>query len=147
MIIISHRANTNGPNTAYFGENHPSSIKYVLSLGFNVEIDVRYLNNKFVLGHDKAEYEVGDNFFYNDRMWVHCKNIEALEKLISNPLINAFYHDKDDCVLTSQGFIWTYPDAKNILTSKSIAVMIENVDGWDLNNCAGVCTDLPFKFK
>lgn len=140
MLIISHRGNLSGPNTAYYGENHPSSIRHALWDGYEAEVDVWLIDNKFILGHDKPEFEVDDSFFYNDRLWVHCKNIEALYKLKNNPLINAFFHDQDDCTLTSQGFIWTYP--KNLLiTNKSIAVMPELVPDWDYSKAFGICTD------
>lgn len=140
LLIISHRGNLFGPNTAHYGENHPSSIQHVLWDGYHAEVDVWLIKNKFILGHDKPEFEVDDTFFDNDRLWVHCKNIEALFKLKNNKLINSFFHDKDDCTLTSQGFIWTYP--KNLLiTNKSIAVMPELVPEWDYSNAFGICTD------
>lgn len=140
LLIISHRGNISGPTTAHYGENHPSSIKHVLWDGYHVEVDVWLVNNKFILGHDKPEYEVDPTFFYNDRLWVHCKNIEALYKLKTNSLVNAFFHNQDDCTLTSQGYIWTFP--KNLpLTDQSIAVMPELVEDWDITQAFGVCTD------
>ena len=36
-------------------ENRISSIDNCLKLGFDVEIDIRRINNKFYLGHDQAE--------------------------------------------------------------------------------------------
>lgn len=144
MRFIAHRGNLNGPIPER--ENHPSYIQSAISSGFDVEIDVWYQNEKFILGHDKPDYEVGYQFFYNDRLWVHCKNIEALRKLVTNPLVNAFYHDQDDCVLTSQGFIWTYPRLLT-LTDKSIAVMPERVPEWDLTGIYAVCSDYVSELK
>lgn len=140
MIKISHRGNISGANTASHGENHPSSIQYALSLGLNVELDVWFKDNKFYLGHDEPKYEIYYDFFLNSKFWVHCKNIEALRKLKSNILINAFYHNQDDCVLTSQGFIWTYPK-NQIITDHSIAVLPEKVENWDVSKAYGICTD------
>lgn len=147
MLIISHRANISGPNTATNGENHPNSITNVLNLGYNVEVDVRFINNKFYLGHDNPDYEVDEKFLYKPGLWVHAKNIEALQKLIDAPSnINVFYHDIDNCTLTSHRFIWSYPRETVILTSRSIAVMPELVSSWDLSKCYGVCTDFVERF-
>lgn len=146
MLIIAHRGNTAGANPVM--ENHPSYIKYALQLGYDVEIDLWLVDGKLVLGHDKPQYEVNFDFFHNDKFWVHCKNIEALDKMTQHPLVNAFYHDKDACTLTSQKYIWTYPDSKNVLTKKSVAVMPERVENWDnLDKCFAICTDTPNVFK
>jgi len=148
MRIISHRGNLSGPNSAFYGENHPSSVRSALMSGYDVEVDIRFMGGKFVLGHDIGEFEVNNDFFYNCRLWVHAKNIEALSKLINNPLINVFYHDKDGFALTSQKFIWTYPDEKFELLDSSIAVMPELVGGWgDVGKCYGVCTDYADDMK
>ncbi len=146
-VIISHRANISGPNTAPNAENHPKSIQYALSLDFDVEIDVWYKNNKFYLGHDKPEHTVHESFLYNDRLWVHAKNIDAFLKLRDNPLIHLFSHDEDDYVLTSTKFAWHHPKALSKLTKYSIAVMPERSENWDLTNCYGICTDYPLEYK
>lgn len=144
MKFIAHRGNLNGPNPLM--ENHPNYIDAAFAAGYDAEVDVWRLNDKFVLGHDKPQYEVGPQWFYSFMMWCHCKNIEALHALVTNPLVQAFYHNEDDCVLTSQGKIWTYP-RKLLLTDKSIAVMPERVEGWDLSPCYGICTDYPVAYK
>lgn len=144
MIYIAHRGNLDGPNPEK--ENHPSHIFTALSAGFFAEIDIWYINNKFILGHDKPDYEIESGWLYNDRYFVHCKNIEALYALRNNPLPNLFFHDQDDCTLTSQGWIWTFP-RKLLLTESSIAVMPERVEDWDLSVAGGICTDYPVEFK
>ena len=147
MLIISHRGNLAGPGTAPHKENHPESVRHALFLGFDVEVDIWLKNGKYYSGHDKPDYEVNSNFFNNYKLWIHAKNIEALHSLRGNPLINLFYHDIDDCVLTSTQKLWVYPHHKNILTNQSIAVMAERVPGWNLEGCLGVCTDFPTEFK
>lgn len=144
MKFIAHRGNLNGPNPEK--ENNPTYINAAINEGFDVELDVWYIDNKFVLGHDKPEYEIGYQWFYNTMMWCHCKNIEALYRLSTNPAINTFFHDQDDCVLTSQGLIWTFP-RNLLLTSKSIAVMPERVENWDMSKAYGICTDYPIEYK
>lgn len=141
MLTISHRGNLTGPHTALYGENHPSSIDYVLlNSNYNVEIDLWRIDNKLYLGHDKPDYQIDDEFLNDLRLWVHCKNIDALYYMADFNFVNSFFHNQDDCTLTSQGFIWTYP--KNILiTNRSIAVMPELVANWDISSAFGICTD------
>ena len=146
-LVISHRGNLDGPNPKE--ENHPEYITFAIKSGYHAEIDVRYLNGKFYLGHDNPNYEVHKSFFTSkenwSKLWVHCKNIDALYHLADE--CNCFYHDKDDCVLTSGGYIWTYPNKSNILTSISVAVLPELIPDWDLSNCHGVCTDYALKYS
>lgn len=145
MIIISHRANINGPNSAEFGENHPASIDVALNAGLDVEIDLRVDDGKFTLGHDKSEYEIKEEFLFKDGLWIHCKNISALYHLTKYDNLNFFFHNEDDVVLTSQKYLWSYPRESVLLTMASIAVMIELVKDWkNIDICAGICTDFPF---
>ncbi len=41
--IIAHRANLNGPD--HETENTPASINKAIKLGFDVEVDIWYINN------------------------------------------------------------------------------------------------------
>jgi len=146
MKIISHRANLSGPNTAKFGENNPDSIDYVLSLGFDVEIDVSYVYNQLYLGHHSLEYPIDIDFLKNKNLWIHCKNIDGLSLMLDNDL-HCFFHDTDECVLTSQKYIWTFPSKYIPLTSKSVAVKPEKVPDWDLSNVYAICTDFVERYK
>ena len=141
MKLISHRGNISGPNPQK--ENHPNYILNALNKGYEVEIDVWY-TNKFMLGHDKPQYEFPFDLlekFYT-KLWVHCKNIEAIVKLKNNPELNSrlnyFWHENDSSTITSKGYIWTYPNS-NFYSNKSV-----NVDlGKHIKkqNCYGVCSD------
>lgn len=140
MIKIAHRGNVYGPNPDR--ENHPDYLLEAINQGFDVEVDVWFLNDTFILGHDRPQYEVDLDFLLNEHFWQHAKNIPALAQLNSarpNYLINCFFHDTDAAVLTSGGWIWTYPGKE--LTSQSIAVMPERIPGWNLSGAAGICTD------
>ena len=46
---IAHRGNINGPSTK---ENHPEQIIKCIQMGYDVEIDIRYINYNIYLGHD-----------------------------------------------------------------------------------------------
>ena len=50
MYLISHRGNLNGIQKDK--ENEPEYIISAIDKGFDVEVDVRFENNKFFLGHD-----------------------------------------------------------------------------------------------
>jgi len=112
MHRISHRGNINGPNE--YSENSPSYIEDAINLGFECEIDVYYISktHEIYLGHDTPQYLIHFEWLFNlkEKLWIHCKNSEALEFFVSNlPHFNFFWHQKDDFTLTSFGYIWVYP--------------------------------------
>jgi len=106
--FIAHRGNIRGSNPER--ENHPEYIKEALKAGYEVEIDVWYIREKYYLGHDEPTYPVSLNFLTSDpRMWCHAKNRDALIKLLRERSINCFWHQEDDFTITSHGYIWSYP--------------------------------------
>jgi hypothetical protein len=137
MILISHRGNTSGPNPKE--ENSPSYVLEALKQ-FNVEIDVWLLDDGFYLGHDSPTYKIHHDFLLKEELWCHAKNVEALQAMMNLDVTNYFWHQEDDCTLTSSGYIWTYPGSK--LIGNSIAVMPEvSYDKNGIEGCAGICTD------
>lgn len=116
MKIISHRGNLNGKNVEL--ENNPTYILKAISLGFDVEIDLRVKDNHLFLGHNLPQYKIDQSFLEDNKefLWIHCKEIGALDKIKNISGLNYFSHDKDDFVLTSLNFVWAmeyidYPDA------------------------------------
>ena len=150
MRIISHRGNLEGPDL--LKENSPDQIKKVLDLGFDVEVDVWSIEKEWLLGHDKPVYNFY-NFFEEEakRIWMHCKNLEALYSLsyIGVDEYNYFWHQNDDFTLTNRELIWTYPGKE--LSQVSILVLPEqnNIEYKDIKdkNIYGVCTDYPLKWR
>ena len=61
MLLIAHRGNLNGPDP--INENKPETIKNVINMGYDCEIDVRYINNELFLGHDNPDYKTNLSFF------------------------------------------------------------------------------------
>lgn len=144
MILISHRGNTNGIIETL--ENTEDYIKSAIDKGFDVEIDVWLTNEGLFLGHDFPHTPVKLLFLesYNNKLWIHCKNINALSFLKDK--FNCFFHDTDEAVLTSKNFIWTYTGKQ--LTNKSIAVLPEEkYTDKELANCLGICSDYVIKYK
>lgn len=144
--IISHRGNLDGKNIEL--ENNPEQIKKVLNMGFDVEIDLRIKNNKLYLGHDEPQYEIDKDFLFLEGLWIHCKDILAATYCINYAeYLNIFVHDKEDYALTTQKYIWVYPGKYICTGAKSIAVLPELVENWDISNAYGVCTDFPLKYS
>ena len=145
MKLIAHRGNLNGPNPDK--ENHPDYINKAIGSGYNVEIDVWFINDKWYLGHDNPTYEIKYNFLFDSRFWLHAKNGEAFDKLLKdkNYNFNVFWHTTEDWVLTSKGYIWTYPN--KFLYENSICVMPELGYNGNLNVCAAICTDYPINYE
>lgn len=150
MILISHRGNISGPIPEK--ENHPLYIQEALDNGFNVEVDIRLINDKFWLGHDGPEYEIHFDWIWTRRskLWIHCKDIPSMtffnntSTYSPNDSINYFWHDTDTVTLTSQGYIWAYPGNQPI--ADSIAVMPELFKD-DVSSALGVCSDYIKNFK
>jgi len=145
MILISHRGNTNGRFENH--ENEPTYIDMALNKGFDVEVDVWYKDNMLWLGHDKPEYSVDNKFIIDrmDKLWVHCKNIEAIEFFMTCGWgLNYFWHETDTITLTSRGWIWAYPNKQPI--KYSIAVMPELFND-NTTECIGICSDYIEKYK
>jgi hypothetical protein len=145
MILIAHRGNTNGSMKSW--ENEPTYIDLAITKGFDVEIDVWFIDGLLYLGHDEPQYCVNFRWFRDriSRLWVHCKNIEAIIYFSECEYdINYFWHEDDTVTLTSQKHIWAYPGNQPI--KNSIAVMPEiNQDSVD--TCSGVCSDFIEKYK
>ena len=141
MIYISHRGNLSGPNEKF--ENNIDYVQKALDKGYEVEVDVRFDNDKFFLGHDFNQSEVNKNFLLNKKIWCHAKTKDALSAL-EKIKAHYFWHQEDDYTITSKGFVWTYP-GKSLLTS-SICVLPE-VANYKEINCLGICSDYIERYK
>lgn len=149
--FISHRGNYVGKNDVM--ENHPDRVRELIIKGYDVEVDIWLIENQFYLGHDRPTHEVNIDFLrlHKDKLWLHCKNGEALNCLghysrEGKPLFNYFWHQKDDYTLTSKGYIWTYPGVE--LQFNSVVVLPETIEGFELgDNCLGICSDEIEKYR
>jgi hypothetical protein len=139
MLKIAHRGNTRGPSSR---ENHPTYIEEAISLGFDVEVDIWLVDKYLWLGHDKPQYMTSKTFLdrYKDRLWVHCKNLKALEYFVKlKKDYKYFWHEEDSYTLTSNGLIWTYPGKP--VTDQSIIVIQDNNFLKKYHNAFGICSD------
>ena len=143
MILISHRGNINGKHPDL--ENQPNYIDNAISLGYDVEIDMWWIDGKTYLGHDKPQYEVNDEWLTEriDKLWVHCKNVELLNWIRSTSL-HWFWHEEDTLTLTSKGNLWVYPGQQPI--NGSIGVLPE-INNDNISKCLGICSDIIGNYK
>jgi hypothetical protein len=150
MKYIAHRGNTNGKFESY--ENEPNYIDKAINEGFEVEVDVWYIKTEqygwqLFLGHDKPQYRVDFRWFSDrlTRLWIHCKNIEAVEIFSESGYeFNFFWHQEDQMTLTSHKHVWVYPGNQPI--KNSIAVMPE-INNDDVSLCSGICSDHIKKYR
>ena len=127
MIRISHRGNTDGPNPKR--ENIPTYIVETLERGFDVEVDIRYIDGQYYLGHDYPRVPISLDFLKNPRLWCHAKDGTTLRKALTDGL-HVFYDSNPamNYTLTSRGYIWHW-DGVGL-----IYVM-------DKNGLIGMCSD------
>lgn len=149
MKIISHRGNLNGPEQNR--ENTLESIDYAIYLGFDVELDVFFINHTLYLGHDLNIILPPPKFLNyllnnSNRLWIHCKNIEALVYLKDYTSLNTFGHSNDDFVLTSKKYIFCKPGLKsnNIIVMPELAPIYTEIE---LCRVEGILTDYPILAK
>jgi hypothetical protein len=143
MVLISHRGNIDGKIIER--ENHPDYIDEAIALGYDVEIDLWFIDGRTYLGHDEPQYEVDDCWLEErtDKLWVHCKNVESLN-WIRSTILHYFWHEEDTLTLTSKQYMWVYPGKQPIVGS--IAVMPE-LENDNVLLCKGICSDYIKYYK
>jgi len=126
-------------------ENNPNYIDEAINAGFDVEVDMWWVDGRVYLGHDNPQYEVDNEWLVDraDKLWVHCKNVELLN-WIRSTILHWFWHENDTMVLTSKNYMWVHSGKQPIVGS--IAVMPE-IHNDDISKCIGVCSDYINNFK
>ena len=146
MKLIAHRGLFKGPNKKL--ENLPGQIKSALGSGYDCEIDLWVIDGMFYLGHDEPQYHITEDFIQQPGLWIHAKNLKALHYLSTTELAY-FWHQDDDCVITSNGYIWTYPE--KTLTNRSIRLMPEWKDPELVtvadSECYAICSDFVERIR
>lgn len=139
---IAHRGNIEGPD--FSNENNPIYCTNALEQDYDVEIDIWNVSGEWYSGHDEPQYPVSEPWLLKTvGLWVHCKNLAALRRLLDEVNVNYFWHEEDQFTLTSNRYIWTYPG--NEVTTRSIQVI--SGDGQPLLNAAGWCGDYVKKWS
>lgn len=143
MKLISHRGNIRGLNPNR--ENAPSYIDSAIGLNYEVEIDLRLIQNELWLGHDGPEYKVELTWLSKrkDFLWIHCKNPEAATFLAKQTdSFQYFCHTHDPFVLTSTGHLWIH-DLNLELDRNTIIPLLDksDIDKYSGKRVYGICTD------
>lgn len=135
--LIAHRGNMEGPTK---WENHPDYLLRTLSQGFDCEVDVWLVDGKIFLGHDRPEHMVKKAFLEKTGFWLHAKNLEALNYLLTQGLI-CFWHENDAYTITSNGFIWA--NIGKPVNHNTILVSLSKDDFFESLsvNPYGICSD------
>ena len=140
MLKIAHRGNINGPDLEK--ENSIDQIFIAIGKGFDVEVDIWVIDGLIFFGHDYPKYLIDDFIIQKIKhnAWFHCKNLGALLFFTNNDIkYNFFWHQNDDFTLTSNGYIWTYPEKET--TEKSIIVDLNLINIDSHKYVYGVCSD------
>lgn len=140
MKIISHRGNLYGQDASR--ENNTWAIDECISLGFDVEVDL-WIEDTLYLGHDRPEQVIKPEYLKNfaNNLWIHAKNLKAVEWLLQMKQLNWFWHQTDVMTLTSKGIPWCYP---NHYVSTGVTVQLGYIS---MPRVYGVCTDYPTKMR
>lgn len=143
MKIISHRGNIKGKVESK--ENRPSYIDCAIQLGYEVEVDVRYNDNQFWIGHDEPQYKVGFEWIMKrlDNIWYHCKDLDSASQFSKlNSDIKYFCHSQDPYVLTSTGHLWVHDLSMNLDQNCIIPLISEkDIEDYDGILPYAICTD------
>ncbi|MFN7656536.1 MAG: hypothetical protein ACK5OW_01980, partial [bacterium] len=115
------------------------------SAGYEVEIDLRYICDKFYLGHDTPDYEVSETWLKlrKEKLWIHCKDLDSANKLIEIGGFMFFCHNSDPYVLTSNKFIWVHDLTRNLSSKSTIIPLlnIQDIDDYNKDVVYAVCSD------
>lgn len=142
MYFISNKGNVSGIN-----ESRESTEKYIeeaMKQGYDVKIDLWSIDDRLFLGNHIPKYETDKDWIYKwtRKLWIHCKNIDALYFCFECHA-HSFWQEYDDYTITTEGMIWARP---GIISPNQFCVM-ENPDMYlkidDLKNIpkAGVCSN------
>ena len=144
LSTISHRGNLRGPEPE--NENNPDYIDKAIEELYEVEVDIRFIEGNFYLGHDSPEHFVDLHWLKKrkDFLIFHCKNLPCLYLLKDH--FHCFWHENDAYTLTTEKKIWTYPNQQvgpDCIIVDLEPPTLEKVKHWKAQGCYGVCSDYP----
>ena len=143
---ILHRGLIDGPASG--PENDEPTLWGRVATGWDVEVDVWYVDGLWWLGHDAPTAILKNKeLLTHPRVWLHCKNLEAVGQMPAGA--HYFIHDTDPATLTSQGYVWCYP-GNLVQHPRSVVVLPEraNLRLPLLETQGAVCSDyVPAHFS
>jgi hypothetical protein len=144
MKWIAHRSNFTGAFPEF--ENDPSHIDKALLMGYDVEIDIWKCEENWMLGHDFPQYEVGFDWLADRSNYLLC-HLKNKEAFVLPDFFNKFWHDSDDYVFTSKG--WVIVHSGLDIIEGSVCMMPEHHPNFGREGCPlrsgivpyAICTD------
>lgn len=142
MKIFAHRGNLDGVSPR---ENEPALIREALAEGFDTEIDLWEVDDRFFLGHDAATYSIDLREFDHPNVIFHLKT-PFVPRLTH---ADAFAIDHDRYSLTLRGRLWTnhgQPMSRfAIMCAPELVGHAEPLEDFVRRSrgAAGICTDYP----
>jgi hypothetical protein len=141
MILISHRGNIDRCSER---ENSPDYIDEALGKGYYIELDVRKINDKLYLGHDSPQYETTLDWLLqrNQKLFIHTKNVDALNFLIDKNLKTFYHQNEDHVIINNCNLIWS--NKLSEVRSLSVIPLLSREDiaqHYYYSNVYGICSD------
>ncbi|NYZ17818.1 hypothetical protein HL658_35195 [Azospirillum sp. RWY-5-1] len=143
MKIYSHRGNLSGKSPR---ENEPAFILEAIAAGFHVEVDLRFVDGAYFLGHDGPEHPIDLADFDREEIIFHLKtpHVPALRHA------DCFAIENDPYVLTRLGLLWTNynrpPTPEAVMCAPELVGDERPLDEFVRamrHHAAGICTDHP----
>lgn len=143
MKIYSHRGNLSGKTLR---ENEPAFLQECIAAGFHVEVDLRFVDGDYYLGHDEPIYRINLEDFDRKEIIFHLKTPHV------PPLrhADAFAIENDNYVLTLRGLLWANygqaPTPQSVMCSPELVGDARPIDDFVRamqQGAAGICTDYP----
>lgn len=148
MKFISHRGNVSGRDLEK--ENNPAYIDSAIKNGFLVEVDLRFENGGLFLGHDFADFPITADWLLSRKndLYVHAKSLETVQFMVESGMgLNYFFHDIDDCTITSLGEVWVHPNSSVIPGCIFVMPEVRDLHIDDLSFCSGICSDFVLNYR
>lgn len=150
MRLIAHRGNIRGKILHL--ENTEPYIIDAIAQGYQVEIDMWYVNQTLYLGHDDPLYKTSFEFLHEHsaELLIHCRDLKTLEFMHNDKKLskfNYFYHVTEPAVISSHGDIIMHSHANRCIDN-SIYMLPEilGIKNRYLKKCAGICSDVIFNY-
>jgi len=139
LKYIAQRGNIIGSDP--YNENSIDYLYNAFNLGYGVEIDVLLYKGKLYLGHDEPKTIVPVELLHKPDVFVHAKNLSALEALIKLNC-NVFWHQNDSVTITNYGYIWCYPGVHVNLLKAVWLDLHDKPLPEKIDNIYGICGDV-----
>ncbi len=154
MRIVSHRGNLDGPGS----ECERERVDAALAAGFDVEVDVRHVFGKLMVGHDKPMYELPAQWLEPgliDRFWFHAKDARSHNELGAKGGRVFMHANEPFAIVFPERLKWVHPTHNEVMydrfTKQDAALDVLGYPRLSPSSLEGfpfaLCTDWPNEWK